>query len=152
MNILKHPFHLFLITAIALFLLSFFSREYGMDILLHDTYLVIDGQVLYRAAALKLLLLWTICFLARKLLCSNLLTWIHVLLTLAFTLVWIVPVFFNYRDGTSNYADYSGWESVRNFNTIAYVQLFFTLAFVLVQILLLLHLIMGAIRYYQYKK
>ena len=151
MNIPKHPFHLFLITAIILFLFSLFSPDHGLDLLLHDTYFVIDGQVLYRRAALNLLLLWAIYFLARKFLFSKKLTWIHVIFTLALVFVWIVPIFRNYWDGTTHYADYSGWESVQNFNTIAYFQLALALAFVLAQILFLIHLITGAVRFYKNK-
>lgn len=151
MPLLKYPFHLFLITAIMLFLFSLFSQDHGMDIHLHDTYFVIDGQVLYRGAALNLLLLWAIYFLARKFLFSKMLTWIHVLLTLAFVFVWTVPIFRNYWDGATHYADYSGWESVQHFNTIAYLQLFLALAFVLAQILFLIHLITGAVRFYKNK-
>ena len=145
------PFHLFLITAIILFLFSLFSPDHGLDLLLHDTYFVIDGQVLYRAAALNLFLLWAICFLARKFLFSKMLTWIHVIFTLAFVFVWVVPIFRNYWDGATHYADYSGWESVQNFNTIAYFQLGLALAFVLAQVLFLIHLITGAVRFYKNK-
>ena len=151
MNLLKHPFHLFLISGFTLLILSLFSQDHGMDLLLHDTYFIIDGQVLYRAAALNLLLLWAVCFLARKFLFSKMLTWIHVLFTLAFTFVWMVPVFRNYWDGATHYADYSGWESVQHFNTIAYFQLGLALAFVLAQILFLIHLITGAVRFYKNK-
>lgn len=151
MPLLKYPFHLFLITAIILLLLSLFSPDQGMDLLVHDTYFVIDGQVLYHGAAMNLLLLWAIYFLARKFLFSKILTWIHVLLTLAFTFVWIVPIFRNYWNGATAYADYSGLESIQHFNTIAYLQLFLALAFVLAQVLFLIHLITGAVRFYKNK-
>lgn len=151
MPLLKYPFHLFLITAIILLLFSFFSPDHRLDLHLHDTYFVIDGQVLYRGATLNLLLLWAICFLARKFLFSKVLTWIHVFLTLAFTFVWIVPIFRNYWNGATAYADYSGLESIQHFNTIAYLQLFLALAFVLAQVLFLIHLITGAVRFYKNK-
>lgn len=57
---IRRPYHLLLLTAIVLFLISLFYRDGMIDIHLHDTYYVFAIWIILQQAAVFLSLLWLI--------------------------------------------------------------------------------------------
>ena len=79
---IKRPYHLLLITAILLFILSFWHRKDSIDIHLYDTYFVFSG--VYYMMSFFFLLCWGIYRLTEKFLLTKYLTWFHVIITILF--------------------------------------------------------------------
>ena len=82
MKFLNPPYNLFLLTALILFIISFFMWGQSLDLHLHDTYFVISTIYFIWAFALIFLVVWTIYKLTNKILLTKYLTWLHVVTTL----------------------------------------------------------------------
>ncbi|RFM35422.1 hypothetical protein [Chitinophaga silvisoli] len=87
-KLLARPYHLFLLIAIVLFVVSFFHFNTSLDIHLHDTYYIIAIRTLYQGFAIIFWLLWTIYHFTYRFLYGNILIWSHLILTLIF-----IPIF-----------------------------------------------------------
>lgn len=77
---IRRPYHLLLLTAIVLFIASFFFSDESFDIHLHDTYYVIAIWHILRTGTMFLSLLWFIYLITFRWL-NRYLTWIHMVTT-----------------------------------------------------------------------
>ena len=77
---IRRPYHLLLLTAIVLFIVSLFCGDDTLDIHLHDTYFVIAKFHLFRSGATFLSILWLMYLITFRLL-SSYLTWMHLVAT-----------------------------------------------------------------------
>ena len=81
-KLLIKPYDLFLVTALGLFVSSFFSFSQTLDIHLHDTYYVISANYFFWTFALIFFVGWAIYKLTNRFLLTKYLTWVHIILTL----------------------------------------------------------------------
>jgi heme/copper-type cytochrome/quinol oxidase subunit 1 len=94
---IRRPYHLLLLTAIVLFIASFFYGDETFDIHLHDTYYVIAIWHLLRSGAMLLSVIWLAYLIIFRWL-NRYLTWIHLVTTflcigLFVTLPYWLPIF-----------------------------------------------------------
>ena len=83
---LRKGYNYLLFISALLFLISFLTSDKTLDIHLHDTYFVIGYSHILVALSLLLFLQWLIYFLLRKFNLLQMLTWIHVIITILFIL------------------------------------------------------------------
>ncbi len=81
-SIMKHPYQLFLLAALFLFVFSFLTRENSVDIHLHDTMFVISTRYIIWALAIIFILAWAVYKLTNEILWTKYLSWFHVVSTL----------------------------------------------------------------------
>ena len=148
MTFKAQPYHLFIIVSLVLFVLSFFVSSASMDLLLHDTYYVMDSATVYMGASLFFLLLWLFYLFTKKLLYSNLLSWMHIAFT---TLSALLVVFFIYRANSASLHTFNQMRgsSFLVLNTVVVNAIF---SLLLVQLLFLWNFIMGIIKWAGKKK
>jgi heme/copper-type cytochrome/quinol oxidase subunit 1 len=95
----KTPHHLFLLTAILIYIAGLFSGSITLDLHLHDTYLVITLKSLTSFLAISLLVGWLIYVFTIKHLYSKKLSWLHILLTiLAVLFFFALPFIADYYE------------------------------------------------------
>lgn len=138
-----------LLTGLVLVLTSFFmNQNRTFDIYIHDTYYVINQGHVFLFLAFIISVLWALYLVARKILYSKSLTWIHVIITL----VTLLLLFFLLNFGSNilnpsskRYLDannqtfnmdeqYTGW--------IAYI----IIALILGQVTFIVNLIIGIVK------
>jgi cytochrome c oxidase subunit I len=86
-------YQFFLITAVLIFLSSFFVSNQALDIHMHDTYLIISWSHIYWGLVLMLLFLWILYVCMNQWMYSKRLSLIHIILTIT-TIVLIVVMLF----------------------------------------------------------
>jgi hypothetical protein len=79
----QHPYHLFLWTAILIYIASAMSKDRIMDIHLHDTYYVFSSKYLMWTIVIVLMFLWIINRVCNNIISSKKLTWFHVIISMA---------------------------------------------------------------------
>lgn len=89
---IKRPYHLLLITATLLFIVSFWHKNDSIDFHLHDTYFVFSG--VYYVMSLFFLSCWGIYRLTEKFLLTKYLTWLHVIITISILIYCLTPDFY----------------------------------------------------------
>jgi hypothetical protein len=135
------PYNILGIAGLLLLAISFFLPSQMVDVYVHDTYYVMDMPYVFRNLACLLLALFTVSTLIAGKLRSSMLAWFHVILTVVTILTGIV---FMYRASVAYRPNFSNWTSFEtNNNILAVVILTFTLA----QLLFIVNLITGAIKY-----
>jgi hypothetical protein len=92
----KRSYHLFLIAACLLFIVSFWHRGQTVDIHQYDTYYVIGAELFYRGISLFFVLIWVIYKFTDKYLLTYYLTWGHMVFTFAVLLYSLTPGFQTY--------------------------------------------------------
>ncbi len=78
----NEPYFLFLLTAILLFIASFFMRRQSLDLHIHDTYFVISTNYFIWTISIIFVLIFGLYKLTDKILWTKGLTWFHFLATI----------------------------------------------------------------------
>ena len=142
------PYHLLLLAGIALLISALIPTEETMDLHVHDTYIVTTRSSFYWALAMLTYLLWGICFLTRKVLLSNTLTWLHVIPTLVVIVLFIcLPLFSFHR----RYLDLTPWSTFNELEGIKVVLASAAIVFIIAQILLIVNLVGGVFNWLRKK-
>ncbi|MES2061000.1 MAG: hypothetical protein V4456_03715 [Bacteroidota bacterium] len=88
LNLKKRPFQIFVLTSVALFILSFFSAAKSPNV--NETHTEISWAVIYRVLSAFLLLMWLLYIFIKKRLLSKKLIWAHALATILPVLAAII--------------------------------------------------------------
>jgi len=148
LKLFQKPYNLFLPIAVGLFLIGLFNFSAPLEIHLHDTYYVLRLAHLFIVPATLLAVLWLIAYFTEKYMFSKILTWIHVLLSVAAAIFLIATVFSAYKEPaplpetpktTEAYLEYAKREAWSTAGAI--------IAFLFAQLIQLVNLILGLIKY-----
>ena len=91
----ERPYNLLLLTAILLFIVALFSFNVPVDIHFPDTYYIVPLALLIWLPTIILVLFWLLYLLTKRFLFFKILTWIHIILTIIFSiLILILPFVF----------------------------------------------------------
>jgi len=90
LNLKKRPFQIFVLTSVALFILSFFSVAKSTSVSVNETHIGISWAVIYRVLSAFLLLMWLLYIFIKKRLLSKKLIWAHALATILPVLAAII--------------------------------------------------------------
>ena len=124
-NFKKRPYNLLLLTSVLIFIASFFVLNETFDIHWHDTYFIIALPHLFWGTIILLLTLWTICLSTYRFLFSKYLTWAHIILTVAASVLLVAVSSYsnNYYHGLAGmprrYYDYGSWGALLKYNNSA---------------------------------
>jgi cytochrome c oxidase subunit I len=148
----KKP-HAFLFLAAVLLIIASFFSEASIDIHLHDTYFIIANRHLYWAIALLLLILALLYRALRNILFSKILTWLHIIVTLAGFLAALMPVHYQgFAGSPRRYYDYSAWESYKQFGQLNQFVSVAVVLFFFAQFLFPLHILLGLFRWFSRRR
>ena len=134
------PYHLLLLAGILFSIAALTSTKETVDIHVHDTYFVVTRSFLYWAFVILTYFLWGIYVLTGKFLFANVLTWLHVLLTLGTLILFISVPLFNYQ---KSYIDLNPWTSFNKFNLISKILAWVTIILLLAQAMFIVNIITG---------
>ncbi len=146
-NYKKHPYNLFLVTAILILICSTFPFDQSFFIHLYDTYFVFEFKQVFWRISLILLILWKLYLLTRRLLFSQALFRIHILSTLICSIIVTFLFFYQNRNITGNAGmprryDYEP-SSILHELTVSKITAIAFLLLVLVQLVYLVNLSVG---------
>ena len=117
-----------------------------IDIHLHDTYFIVAENHVYYIMSVLLLLVWTIYFLTKRILFSNVLSWTHVIITIL-TFILIAQTLYvghSLPNQPRHYNDFSGGSFYNSFETSIQKVIGITLNIIILgQIIFILNLIGG---------
>ena len=136
------PYHLLLLVSILLFIRALLSTKEMIDIHVHDTYIVTTFSFLYWILVLLTYFLWGIYVLTRNILFANVLTWVHVILTVGVLILFICVPLFNYK---ISYLDLSPWTSFNKFNSTSKILAWGAIILILVQLIFIVNIVGGMI-------
>jgi heme/copper-type cytochrome/quinol oxidase subunit 1 len=142
MSIYK-PYQLLLLAALSLLISGFLSVKGTIDLHFHDTYFVIDHVQFYLILSIPAFVLWTIYLLTRNILLSQLMTWVHVALTLLAIGAFICLPLFSYPP---RYVDVSPWSTFNEFQRTNQIMAGIALIFTLAQLILIANIVGGIVR------
>jgi heme/copper-type cytochrome/quinol oxidase subunit 1 len=140
---LYKPYQVLLLAALSLLIGGFLSAKGTIDLRFHDTYFVIDHVQFYLLLSIPAFILWTIYLLARNILLSQLMTWIHVALTLLAIGAFICLPLFSYP---ARYVDVSPWSTFNEFQRTNQIMAGIALIFTLAQLILIFNIVGGVRR------
>jgi heme/copper-type cytochrome/quinol oxidase subunit 1 len=149
MKILKQPYTLLFLVALLLLCIGLFLDGRGLqtlDIHLVDTYFIIAPFHFFAFLAAFYLCLGVLYLLTRKLLFSKVLSWLHVILTILFT-VWIFYMVYQTNNGSPADLDFGSWGTYTVYNQGSHYWLW---AIVLSPLLFIVNVIGGVIRRIRY--
>ncbi len=92
-NFISPPYNLLLALGSMIAIVSFFWKG-QMDLHINDTYFVVSGTIVLWATAISLVAVWLLYLPLDKILCSVVLTWIHVGSILLFIIAVFIGMFF----------------------------------------------------------
>jgi len=121
LNFKDRPYNLFLLTVVLVLISSSFAFEQTIDIHLHDTYFVISMVHFFWTTTILLLIFWALYSLTQRFLFSKILIWIHVVLTIASSILLVTISFTNYQRLTGmprRYFDVNNWNSFKWFDNL----------------------------------
>ena len=134
------PYNLLGVTGLLLSLASLLVPFQSVDVHVYDTYYVFEMSYAFRNTACFLLALFTLCTFLKQRLYSVVLSWVHVILTI---LLAGGCIFFLYRASEAYRPNFSDWTSFQTNNDIVVIML---IAFLIVQVLLVVNILAGAFR------
>ena len=123
-NFKDRPYNLLLLTAVLILIASFFAFDQTFDIHLHDTMFVIAMTHLFWATIILLLIFWTLYLLTKRFLFSKILTWTHIVLTIAASMILMTISFYSnsfYQELAGmprRYFDIDGSETFKWYNIL----------------------------------
>jgi heme/copper-type cytochrome/quinol oxidase subunit 1 len=121
LSIKQKPYHLLLLTAVALWLFSFFVRDRDnvTDLHFHDTYFIVGHAHIYWLVVLLLLLIWVFYLLVGTILRSKGLAWVHIIVSI-FASIFLVFLITGAAGFTGQeprrYQDFSNWNSLDRYD------------------------------------
>lgn len=138
-------FHIpWIVSALLIFIFSFFVPESSLDIHMHDTYLVIHHRFIYWIFSVLCLFFALIYFLLKKIMWSKTLSTLHFAVTEVYIFTLLLPVKYDGIAGSpKRYYDYSHWESFRQYFDLNPMTSSLGILFLLAQILFLMNIIGG---------
>jgi hypothetical protein len=144
---LQHPHNLLLLTASALFVISFFYIGKTTDIHLHDTKFVFPMQFFIWGLTFFLLSVWVLYKVTNRFLFAKYMTWTHVVLTIIsltlFIILWAMED--KLLPSTNNEA--VSFETFQNYNkSVTKFYLPIAVVFAIGQICYIVNLAMGLIK------
>ena len=121
MKIKTRPYNLLVWTALIFSFIGLLiaKKENIIDIHLHDTYFVIAENHVFYIMTFLSLLVWTLYFLTKRILYSNVLTWTHVIITILTLSLLAQILYFGHSlpDQPRHYNDFSGGNFYNPFDT-----------------------------------
>lgn len=151
MKIIRRPYHLLLLTALILVVVSFFVLERSISVIIHvqDSYYVIAYLHIYWVLAILLFFEWILYALTTRAVYSMLLSRIHILITIVCCLSLAILLY--YVDDASGptarrYFDFGSWVSFENFTGLMKVFAIVLLVLIIVQILFVVNVMVGIFR------
>ena len=149
-NFKKRPYHLLLLTAILLFIATFFVNNQSLDMRLHDTYFIISFPHLFWQIIILLLIFWMLYLFTKRILFSKVLTWTHIVLLVLTSISLAGILFYSNFQGiagpTRRYYDFSNWETMAQPNGLARGIMVILLAIFLGVIIYIINLFAGLIK------
>ena len=121
MKIKTRPYNLLVWTALIFSFIGLLiaKKENIIDIHLHDTYFVIAENHVFYIMTFLSLLVWTLYFLTKRILYSNVLTWTHVIITILTLSLLAQILYFGHSlpDQPRHYNDFSDGNFYNPFDT-----------------------------------
>lgn len=93
----QRPYNLLLFTAVILFISGLMVDNFSVDIHLHDTYYIVPVKYFLWLPASLMMLLWLLYLLTKRFLYSSTLTWLHIILTVFFSVFILVVYYWSAR-------------------------------------------------------
>jgi hypothetical protein len=149
MQLKQRPYHLLLLTWLALVIISFFQdKKKTIDIHFGDTYYVIAQSHVFIFFAFIVWTLWFLYLLTRKILYSKSLTWIHVSITVVTLLFLLCMLKFVGNIFTQTPGRYTGnnWNTFELYNRSVKWIFYITIALVLAQVIFIVNLVKGIVK------
>jgi len=141
-KLLARPYHLFLLIAVVLFVLSFFHFKNSVDFHVHDTYYVMNVSSIYWGLSLFFWLFWMIYHFSYWLLYSNKLIWWHLMGIIISNAAIIL--YGRYQiSSIRHYYQYSNFEEV---NTYLQIGRIIAVTIIAIQFLYPINLLLGLIK------
>ncbi len=148
----RKPYGILLIAALLVSIVSFVP-DGAIDIHLHDTYFIIATAHVYRAVALLLLFFAFLYRILRYLLYLDLLSWLHILVTLLGCALVLLPMHYEgFAGQPRRYYDYSAWASFKQFEQLNRVISVVAISWILAQAVFLLHILLGLLRLFRRRR
>ena len=155
-NFKKQPYNLLLLTAVIILIASFFAFKGSLDMLLHDTYFVIDLSDIFRTVFFLLLIFWTLYLMTKRILFSKVLTWSHTILLVLTSISLVAIAFYSNYQGKAGmpgqYYDFGSWETIVQADGLPQGIALIFLAVILGLLMFIINLTIGVIKRFTGRK